>query len=125
MNLIEPYSALRFLVSGVGDDEEDEDEDKSGFRQKVKTFVTKKNDEFMAISMPKLKFLGIRNFIAPGFSYAKYLAAYAIEEHKGFFPYEYITSLEKLDETSLPSREAFHSSLRNFDLSHWVGVRIM
>ena len=115
LNLIKPYFAQRFLVSGFGDDEEDEDED--DFRQKVKKFVIKKNNEFMAISTPKLKFLDIKNFIAPGFSYAKYLAAYEVEEEKGFFPYEYITSLEKLDETSLPPREAFHSSLRNSDLS--------
>ena len=117
LNLIKSYFAQRFLVSGVGDDEEDEDEDERGFRQKVKKFVIKKNNEFMAISTPKLKFLDIKNFIAPGFSYAKYLAAYEVEEQKGFFPYEYVTSLEKLDETSLPPREAFHSSLRNSDLS--------
>ncbi|KAK3733628.1 hypothetical protein RRG08_063298 [Elysia crispata] len=64
----------------------------------------------MAISTPKLKFFDITNFIAPGFSYAKYLAAY--DEQKYFFP-----SLEKFDETSLSPREAFHSSLRKTDLS--------
>ncbi|GFN74662.1 hypothetical protein PoB_000116800 [Plakobranchus ocellatus] len=58
----------------------------------------------------------IRTFIAPGFSYAKYLAAYEVEEQKDFFPYEYITSIEKLDETSLPPRDAFYSSLRNSEL---------
>ncbi|KAG5316648.1 SETMR methyltransferase, partial [Acromyrmex insinuator] len=30
---------------------------------------------------------------------------------KGVFPYEYIDSVDKLDETSLPSRELFYSSL--------------
>ena len=30
---------------------------------------------------------------------------------KGVFPYEYIDSVDKLDETSLPSREMFYSSL--------------
>ncbi|GFO22474.1 hypothetical protein PoB_004897900 [Plakobranchus ocellatus] len=70
----------------------------------------------MAISTPFLKFLDITNFIAPGFPYAKYLAAYEVEEQKGFFPYEYITSIEKLDETSLPPRDAFYSSLRNSEL---------
>ena len=30
---------------------------------------------------------------------------------KGIYPYEYIDSLERLDETSLPSKEAFYSSL--------------
>ncbi|GFN78397.1 hypothetical protein PoB_000490300 [Plakobranchus ocellatus] len=70
----------------------------------------------MAITTPFLKFLDITNFIAPGFSYAKYLAAYEVEEQKGFFPYEYTTSIEKLDETSLPPRDAFYSSLRNSEL---------
>ncbi|GFO23695.1 hypothetical protein PoB_005020000 [Plakobranchus ocellatus] len=82
----------------------------------VNVLFLKKN-EFMAISTPMLKFLDITNFIAPGFSYAKYLAAYEVEEQKGFIPYEYITSLEKLEETSLPPREAFYSSLRNSELS--------
>ena len=30
---------------------------------------------------------------------------------KGVYPYEYITDLDKFDETSLPPREAFYSSL--------------
>ena len=30
---------------------------------------------------------------------------------KGVFPYEYVDSVDKLDETSLPSREMFYSSL--------------
>ena len=117
LNITKPYFAQRFLVSSFGDDEEDEDEDEGGFRRKVKKFVIKKNNEFLAVSTPKLKFLDIKKFIAPGVSCAEYLAAYEVEEEKGFFPYEYITSLEKLDDTSLPPREAFHSSLRNSDLS--------
>ena len=73
----------------------------------------------MAISTLKLKFLDLKSkFIAPDFSHAKYLAVYEVEEQKGSFPYEYITSLEKLDETSLPPSEAFHSSLGKSDLSH-------
>ncbi|RUS83075.1 hypothetical protein EGW08_009161 [Elysia chlorotica] len=118
LNVIKPYLAQRFLIySNDKEDNELEDEEDGVFRKNDKTFVLKKNNEFMAISTPKLKFLDITNFIAPGFSYAKYLAAYEVEEQKGFFPYEYITSLEKLNETNLPPREAFHSSLRNTDLS--------
>ena len=71
----------------------------------------------MAISTPKLRFLDITNYIAPGFSYSRYLAAHDISEAKGFFPYEYIDSLEKLNEPNLPPREAFFSSLRNTELS--------
>ncbi|GFN90296.1 Zinc finger protein 546-like [Plakobranchus ocellatus] len=115
INVIKPYFVHRFLIDPNGHGTTDEDD--SDFRQKRQRFVIKKNNEFMAISTPMLKFLDITNFIAPGFSYAKYLAAYEVEEQKGFFPYEYITSLEKLEETSLPPREAFYSSLRNSELS--------
>ena len=42
---------------------------------------------------------------------------------KGIYPYEYIDSWERFDETSLPDKEAFHSSLnvegiRNVDCKH-------
>ncbi|GFR68008.1 hypothetical protein ElyMa_003720600 [Elysia marginata] len=112
LNVIKPYLAQRFLLEEPHDVDEEDD-----IRKKRRKFVLKKNNEFMAISTAKLKFLDITNFLAPGFSYAKYLAAYEVEEQKGFFPYEYITSIEKLNETSLPPREAFYSSLRNSELS--------
>ncbi|KYM97826.1 hypothetical protein ALC62_11480 [Cyphomyrmex costatus] len=36
---------------------------------------------------------------------------------KGVFPYEYVDNFDKLNETSLPPREAFYSSLTNEDVS--------
>ncbi|GFR59775.1 hypothetical protein ElyMa_000062700, partial [Elysia marginata] len=117
LNVIKPYLAQRFFIL-KDDDYDSEVKDGSGFRKTRKRFVIKKNNEFMAISTPLLKFLDVTNFIAPGFSYAKYLAAYKVGEQKGFFPYEYITSIEKLEETSLPPREAYYSSLYNSELSH-------
>jgi hypothetical protein len=71
----------------------------------------------MCISTRKLKFLDIINYLAPGFSYTKYLAAYKVKETKGVFCYEYITDLSKLDETSLPPHSAFFSSLKNCNVS--------
>ena len=38
-------------------------------------------------------------------------------KRKGVFPYDYMTSLGKLDETQLPPKEAFYSSLYNTDIS--------
>ena len=61
----------------------------------------------MRISTNKLKFLDIVNYLAPGFSYSKYLAAYNVKETKGFFPYEYVKNLAVLDETCLPLHSAF------------------
>ena len=37
---------------------------------------------------------------------------------KGVYPYEYMDSIERLDETKLPPREAFHSKLNNTDISN-------
>jgi hypothetical protein len=71
----------------------------------------------MCISTNKLKFLDIINYLAPGFSYSKYLAAFKIEETKGVFCYEYITDLGKLNETSLPPHSAFFSPLKNCNVS--------
>nr|KAG5700831.1 hypothetical protein BaRGS_024217 [Batillaria attramentaria] len=94
------------------DEEEEEEEEDNPFR-----FIVKKNNDFMCIATEKLKFLDFLHFIAPGFSYAKYLAAYDVEETKGFFPYEAITSLEALRQTKLPPHSAFFSSLKNSNIS--------
>ena len=42
----------------------------------------------MCLSTDQLKFLDMNNYLAPGFSYAKYLKAYGCEVTKGHFPYE-------------------------------------
>ncbi|KYN08184.1 Matrilysin [Cyphomyrmex costatus] len=42
---------------------------------------------------------------------------FAFLKRKGVFPYEYVNSFNKLNETSLPPREAFYSSLIDEDIS--------
>ncbi|KYM96987.1 hypothetical protein ALC62_12365 [Cyphomyrmex costatus] len=42
---------------------------------------------------------------------------FAFLTRKGVFPYEYVNSFDKLNETSLPPREAFYSSLIDEDIS--------
>ena len=37
---------------------------------------------------------------------------------KGVYPYEYMDSWEKFDETTLPPKEAFHSNLNLEDISN-------
>lgn len=52
-------------------------------------------------------------FIAPGTSYAKFLKAYGVEEEKGFFPYEWFDSIEKLNYPKLPEiGDAWFSTLK-------------
>ena len=55
---------------------------------------------FMCLSTDQLKFLDMTNYIAPGFSYDKYLKAYGCEVTKGHFPYEYMDRLERLRSTT-------------------------
>ena len=83
---------------------------------KIKHTV-KRNNNFMCIKTEKLKFLDIINYLAPGFSYSQYLEAYKCTEQKGFFPYEWITSLDKLNVSQLPPHEAFYSTLKNENIS--------
>ena len=71
----------------------------------------------MCLSTNKLKFVDICNYLAPGFSYDKYLKAYGCELKKGHFPYEYMDDLQKLDERSLPPQSAFYSRLKNEGIS--------
>ena len=80
-------------------------------------FTVKRNSNHMCLKTNFLKFLDITNYLAPGFSYDQFLKAYECEQTKGFFPYEWIDSLVKLEETSLPPHEAFYSSLKNANIT--------
>jgi hypothetical protein len=76
-------------------------------------FVVKKNNSYTCISNGSFKFLDISQFLSPGTSYSNFLKSFDVKEEKGFFPYEYLSSIEKLEETSLPPITAFWSSLKN------------
>ncbi|ELU08175.1 hypothetical protein CAPTEDRAFT_194071, partial [Capitella teleta] len=67
-----------------------------------------------------LKILDIVNYLAPGFSYAKYLKAFNCSVMKGYFPYEWLDSYDKLAETSLPPKSAF--SVETPSLTHSSSV---
>ena len=82
------------------------------------TAVIKRQNTYMCLYTDKLKFLDMVNFLAPGVSYAKYLTAYGCELGKGHFPYEYMDSIGKLDERSLPPQAAFYSRLKNEGISN-------
>ena len=62
-----------------------------------------------------LRFLDIKNFIAPGFSYDKFIKAYDVSQTKFFFPYEYVDSLENINHT-LPKHESFYSNLKETNI---------
>ena len=80
-------------------------------------FTVKKDNVFMCLSTDQLKFLDLVNFLAPGFSYDKYLKAYDCTVIKGYLPYEWIDSLEKLNYSKLPQHEDFFSELKNRNIT--------
>ncbi|KAI8484923.1 hypothetical protein Bbelb_373300 [Branchiostoma belcheri] len=70
------------------------------------------NNDFMSLETENLKFLDLTNYVAPGFSYVAVLTAYGCTKTKGFFPYEWMDSLDKLETTELPPAPAFYSKLK-------------
>ncbi|CAB4040471.1 Zinc finger and SCAN domain-containing 22 [Paramuricea clavata] len=80
-------------------------------------FVIKRNNNHMCLKTQHLKFLDITNYLAPGFSYEQFLKAYECSQTKGYFPYEWVDSLNKLNHCSLPPRETFHSTLSGTDIT--------
>ena len=79
--------------------------------------TVKRNNNFICIKTENLKFLDIANYLAPGFSHGQYMKAYKCTEQKGFFLYEWMTSLDKLNVSQLPPHETFFSTLKNENIS--------
>ncbi|CAG2220677.1 unnamed protein product [Mytilus edulis] len=75
-------------------------------------FTVKRNNSYACLANETFKFLDITSYFAPGFSYAKFLKAFDVTENKGFFPYEWFDSVDKLNHPTLPSHEQFYSSLK-------------
>ena len=73
----------------------------------------KKENSYLTIAIPQLKFLDISNYLAAGRSYSQFLKAYGCDIPKGIFPYEWFDSFDKLDHTSLPDMQDFYSTLSN------------
>ena len=74
-------------------------------------FAIIRNHNFVWLKTPHLRFLDVTNFLAPSFSYNKFLKVYECPQTKGFFPYEWLNSLDS------PPHEAFFSTLKNKNIS--------
>ena len=66
----------------------------------------------ICIANENFKFLDISNFLAPGTSYSAFLKAFDTSTTKGFFPYKFMTSLDKLSYPKLPEFHEFYSDVR-------------
>ena len=71
-------------------------------------FVIKRTNSYLCLKTSKLRFLDMKNFLAPGFSYRKFLVAYEAELRKFYFPYEFVIDIDKL-ESGLPKPGVFFS----------------
>ena len=85
--------------------------------KKTIKFVIKRDSRLQYVQTDKFKFLDMLNYLTPGTFYDRYLEAYGISTQKGFFPYEYVSDLEQLKETSLPPHQAFYSRLKGSNIS--------
>ena len=80
-------------------------------------FTVKRNNSYACLANDKFKFLDVTSYLAPGVSYAKFLKAFDVDENKGFFPYEWFDGPEKLQYSQLPPHAAFHSSLKDSNIT--------
>ena len=76
------------------------------------TFTVKKSRKYPCIKTEHLKFLDVLQFLAPGYNLKSFFKAFGVTKQKGFFPYDYFTSAEQLDETTLPPYETFYSTIK-------------
>ena len=76
------------------------------------SFTVKKSRKYPCIKTEYVKFMDILQFLAPGYNLKSFFKAFGVSEQKGFFPYDYFTHADQLDETSLPPYETFYSTIK-------------
>ena len=67
---------------------------------------------FMVVCNGALRFLDVKNYLAPGTSLKKFLIQSHTELQKGLFPYEYLNDMNVLSDTQLPPPEQWYSKLK-------------
>ena len=79
----------------------------------IQPTVIKKLNEFVSFEFGDVQFFYILNFLGGATSLDSFVKAYKTRETKGFFPYEWVDSPNKLDATFLPPNECFFSKLKD------------
>ena len=80
--------------------------------------MIKKGNNFVSLSTNRLVFLDISNYVGRNCNLSLYLKTFKASQSKGFFPYEYITDILKLQEKKFPPHSSFFSHLKNQNISH-------
>ena len=75
-------------------------------------FAIKKMNSYMSLKTQHLQFLDIRSYLAPDYTYDKFVKAYKCNLTKGYFPYDWLTDFKKLEQAKLPPIEEFYNSLK-------------
>ena len=76
-------------------------------------FTVKKAGKYPCIKTEHLKFMDILQFLALFYNLKSLFKAFGVSEQKGFFPYDYFTHVDQLDEATLPPYETFYSTIKN------------
>ena len=79
-------------------------------------YIVKKLNNFVCSCTSHVKFLDITNYLALGI-YNKYLKAYKCTLTQGFFAYEWMADINKLNETCLQPHLAFYIKLPGSTIS--------
>ena len=79
-------------------------------------FTVKKAGKYPCIKTEHLKFMDILQFLAPGYNLKSFFKAFGVSEQKGFFPYDYFTHADQLDETTLLPYETFYSTIKGCNI---------
>ena len=82
------------------------------------SFAIKKANAYMSLKTQHLQFLDIRSYLAPNYSYDAFIKAYKCKLEKGFFPYDYFDSYDKVNNTELPSKECFYNKMKNSNITN-------
>ena len=96
INLIKPY-LLPILIND----------------RNMEPIVIKKANQFVSFRFGDVQLLDIMNFLGGATSLDSFLKAYKTAETKGFFPYEWFDSPQKMNNSELRPYDAFFSKLRN------------
>ena len=100
LNMVKEYFVIK--ISYNKDDKCNEDE-----------FAAKKENDYMFLNNPKFKFLDVKNYIGPGFSYDVWYKSMGCRLQKLMFPYEWLDGYEKLSHAGPASYEDFYSSIKS------------
>ena len=81
--------------------------------KEIEPSVIKKANDFVSFKFGDVQLLDIMKFLGGATTLDSFLKAYKASELKGYFPYEWFDTPNKLDEQQLPSYDDFYSKLKN------------